>query len=370
MSNAPLRVATGLAKGQQASPTLAAQAVQMAMQKADISQPCSVLLYLTTEFATNPQPAIKAAASIASTTQIMGCSASGIFTEDEWVLDGAAAAAMVFSHDVLTHHASNRLESEYLLTLAAPSALNATWLDSGKPRFGGVSGDATGRGPFSVWHDGKGVTQGYCELAIQHGRIAVGASHGLKQLASPRKVTASLGFDLVSIANVDALNSLMSACQAAEIPHDNIPYHLLMVAYASSAKALNAGEYRLASIVMSNEDHHTITLSQTIPTGSWICWTMRDTQAAQQDIRHTAQTLSTALGQAPDFGLLFSCLGRGPYFYDGDDLDLTTLKAQFPRMPIIGFYGNGEIAPMMGGNTLLAYSAVLGLFSSTALSNA
>jgi small ligand-binding sensory domain FIST len=65
----------------------------------------------------------------------------------------------------------------------------------------------------------------------------------------------------------------------------------------------------------------------------------------------------------PEFALLFSCLGRGPYFYNGFDQDLALIKTLFPNLPIIGFYGNGEIAPINGINELLQYSAVLGLFT-------
>jgi small ligand-binding sensory domain FIST len=32
-------------------------------------------------------------------------------------------------------------------------------------------------------------------------------------------------------------------------------------------------------------------------------------------------------------------------------------------MPLIGFYGNGEIGPLDGTNQLLQYAAVLGLFA-------
>ena len=60
--------------------------------------------------------------------------------------------------------------------------------------------------------------------------------------------------------------------------------------------------------------------------------------------------------------LLFSCISRGTYFYGGMGRDLELLRKQFPQMPLIGFYGNGEIAPMNGVNELLQYSAVLGLF--------
>ena len=61
--------------------------------------------------------------------------------------------------------------------------------------------------------------------------------------------------------------------------------------------------------------------------------------------------------------MLFSCLGRGPSFYDGSDQDLELLKTLHPQLPIIGFYGNGEIAPISGKNEMLQYSAVLALFA-------
>ena len=73
--------------------------------------------------------------------------------------------------------------------------------------------------------------------------------------------------------------------------------------------------------------------------------------------------LKQQLGAEPEFALLFSCLGRGPYFYNGGDQDLALLKTLFPKLPIIGFYGNGEIAPIQGKNEMLQYSAVLALFT-------
>ena len=95
-----MRVATSLVLGNKASPTLVAEAVSIAMLKADITVASSVLLLLTSEFADDPQPAITAAAKAANCTQIFGCSATGIFTEEDWVLDSPAAAVMVFGGDV------------------------------------------------------------------------------------------------------------------------------------------------------------------------------------------------------------------------------------------------------------------------------
>ncbi len=359
-----MKVATGLAIGKLAKPELAAQAVEAAMEKANIHAPSSVLLFLTSEFAADPQSAIKAAAKAASCTQIIGCSATGIFTEEDWVIDSPAAAAMVFSDMHFSHPKANDAHENVLLTLAAPNAINTTWLNAAGPRFGGVSGDATGHGPFSVWQNGKGTTQGYCEVTL-NAAGAVEASHGLKIISAPRRITQCRDNDLLSVANLPAFSSLASACQKLAISADDLPYHQLMAVYASKASQLERGEYNLASIIIANDDNQSVTLTKSLQVGDWLSWAIRDIDAAQVDIVKTASQLRRQLDSEPEFALLFSCLGRGPYFYNGVDQDLALLKTLFPNLPIIGFYGNGEIAPVNGVNELLQYSAVLGLFTAS-----
>ena len=373
-----MKVATGLAIGKSALPELAAQAVEMAMEKAEITQPSSVLLFLTSEFAADPQSAIKAAAKAASCTQIIGCSATGIFTEEDWVIDSPAVAAMVFSALNFSHPMPEATNSNFLLTLTAPNAINTTWLNSAGvnstgsnqaglnnkyARFGGVSGDAIGHGPFSVWQNGKGTTQGYCEVMLNSTTMAVAASHGLKIISSPRKITAMKGHDLLKLANQPALATLSSAWKKHAKTTDTPPYHQLMAVYANKASALERGEYSLASIIIENVDEASVTLTKSLQVGEWLSWAIRDVDAAQVDIVKTAGELRQQLGIEPEFAMLFSCLGRGPYFYNGQDQDLALLKTLFPKLPIIGFYGNGEIAPINGTNELLQYSAVLGLFA-------
>lgn len=359
-----MKVATGLAIGNKALPELAAQAVLSAIEKAALDLPACVLLFLTSEFAAEPQSAIKAAAKAASCTQIIGCSATGIFTEEDWVIDSPAAAAMVFSENVWSKVKDlSALNSQAnLLTLAAPNAINTSWLHADAQRFGGVSGDAIGHGAFSVWENAKGNTQGLCELQLNGLDCAVGATHGLKLLSSPRRITASNQYDILNIAHVSALSTLQSSWDKHVQDGAPIKYHQLMAAHASHASHIERGDYALANIIAGDESSHAVTLSQTLQVGDWLSWAVRDTDAAQLDLVKTATALKQQLAVKPAFSLLFSNLGRGPYFYDGIDQDLALIKTLFPRLPVIGFYGNGEIAPINGQNTLLQYSAVLGLF--------
>lgn len=359
-----MKVATSIVLGKQASADLAASAVTNAMQKADIRVASSVLLLLTTEFASNPQDAIKAAARAANCLQVMGCSATGIFTEEDWVLDAPAAAAMVFGDGVTLELPKNNISNQPLLTLSAPNAINSTWLNNRHQRYGGVSGDAIGQGPFSVWQNAKGEVSGYVEAFFSGVNIATGTSHGLQLLTQPQQIHETRQFDLVKLNQLAPLHGLQKAWKAHSKTDAAVPLHLIVALYADSAEEIAKGNFQQTTIISSDEETGSITLAQPLKTDQYLGWSLRATATAEADINLLASQLSQQLGSRPDFALLFSCLGRGPYFYNGIDRDLKVITKSFPNMPVLGFYGNGEIAYINGDNRLLPYSAVLSLFSS------
>ena len=96
---------------------------------------------------------------------------------------------------------------------------------------------------------------------------------------------------------------------------------------------------------------------------SWRDDTLHDRIIGQvQEHNHTIEHTALSLRKQPDFALLFPCMGRGPHFYGNRDRDLEALVKRFPKLPVIGMYGNGELGPLDGANHLYQYSAVLGLF--------
>jgi small ligand-binding sensory domain FIST len=359
-----MKVATGLATSHTASEELASEAVSAAMEKAGITIASSVLLFLTPEFAREPQAALRAVARAANCTQITGCSAAGIFTEEDWVLDTPAAAAMVFSDGVSLESVYQAQEENLLLTLAAPNAIHTEWLDKPGQRFGGVSGDATGQGPFCVWQGGRVAQLGRCEMTLRGAHGVVGVSQGVRSLSpQPFEITQANGFEVHNLAGQAALNALMRDLPL-ELRDEKLPLHLLMagITYGDPATAIAEGRFRTSPIIAVDPQQGSVTLSVRPVAGEHLFWAMRQPLAAERDMRLTAESLQHALQGAPDFGLCFPCMGRGPYFYGGVDLDLQILQKRFPGMPVIGFYGNGEFAPFNGSNQLFQYAAVLGLF--------
>ncbi|MEK9940295.1 MAG: FIST C-terminal domain-containing protein, partial [Methylotenera sp.] len=117
------------------------------------------------------------------------------------------------------------------------------------------------------------------------------------------------------------------------------------------------------NIIACDEESQSITLAHPLKPGQFLSWYLRDSKISESDMMLMSSSMAEALHESPKFGLMFSCLGRGPYFYNGMDRDLEIVKQTFPRMPLLGFYGNGEIASINGQNQLLPYSAVLSLFT-------
>lgn len=360
-----MKIATGLAAGHIASPDLAKQAVAQAMEKAGLGIATSVLLFLTPEFARDPQPSLLAASRASNCTHIVGCSAVGIFTEEDWVLDSPAAAAMVLGDGIslLPLHAPQA--NDLILSLAAPNAINTNWLSEPGIRYGGVSGDATGQGPFKVWCGGKEAANGRCETLINGASGVIGISQGIRALTRVQEVTEVSGYDVQALANQPALNTLIRELPLEVREMDKIPLHLIMagITFGEPSTAIAEGRYHLTPIISTNSDDRSITLSRRIDTGENLFWAFRQPLSAERDMRMTIDRLQEQLTSPPDFGLLFPCMGRGPYFYGGVDRDLELTKQRFPGMPLIGFYGNGEIGPLNNSNHLFQYTAILGLFS-------
>lgn len=364
-----MTIATTLVRGLRVHEDLAQQAVAGAMTRAQITHANSVLLFLTPEFARAPQSALRAASKAANCTQVIGCSAAGIFTEDDWVLDAPAAAAMVFGGEVALAPLHEPSADTLIFSLAAPNAINNAWIKAPGQRFGGVSGDATGQGPFKVWCGAKVSPHGRCETVIQGAHGLIDVSQGIRALSAPLEITQVSGYDVVALSAQPALNLLARELPLEVREQQQLPLHLLLagIIFGEPDHAITEGRYRLSPIISTNADDRSVTLSSRLMPGDRLFWALRQPLAAERDMRRTLERMDqTRMAQdgpgAPDFGLFFPCMGRGPYFYGGVDRDLDLVTGRYPGMPLIGFYGNGEIGPLDQENEIFQYSAVLGLF--------
>lgn len=356
-----MKVATGLAKGIVATPDLAAEAVRTAMDRAGIAIARGILLFLSADFASHPQPAITAASRAGNCLQVAGCTSAGLFTEEEWLLDVPAAAAMVFGDGLMLR--PPRPEDDWRLALAAPNAVDTRWLDLPGRRFGAVSGDASGQGPYTVWSGARLAAGRRCEVVFEGGHFRVGVSRGIQPLTEPRPVDRLAGHDIQAVGGEAALDGLARSLPLAADDSRQFPLHLVMagVTYGAPDEAIAEGRYHLLPILSTNTADRSVTVSGRVRAGDRLFWAIRQPLAAERDMGRMLDRLLNDRPHAPAFALGFHCLGRGPYFYGGVDRDLETITRRLPGLPVLGFYGNGEFAHLDDGNRLLQYASVLAL---------
>lgn len=88
-----MSAATALTKAR--SPHLSWPRTRYALLWTRRASPIRGPYYFSADFVKDLLPALKAAARAANCLQIAGCTASGLFTADDWVLITPAATAMV-----------------------------------------------------------------------------------------------------------------------------------------------------------------------------------------------------------------------------------------------------------------------------------
>lgn len=343
-----MTLATALVTGNDPEPQIAEAAVAEALEKSGLAHATGVLLFLTPEFARHAQAIVTAAARRAQCLQVAGGIASGVFTEAGWALDRPAAAALVLGGKLSLGYPETPRQP--IVSYAGGTAPEI-WSLSGR-RFGGVFGSTFAvlgaDANAVVWQQARLAGDGGCSVQLHGARVDIGISRGWLRLGETQAVERSQGYEVLQVAGQTALRNLTDALPDAFRADPGRHLHQIVALLAESAATGNDFAYRQAAIISLNADG-TLTLTERIDPGRRLAWAIRLPETAEADMRHTIEALSQrqqVCGRPPSAALMFSCIGRGPFFYGGEDRDLKALTERFPGLPVIGVYGTGQIAPL------------------------
>lgn len=367
-----MSVATALAVGNEAEPLLAEEAFRRALARTGNSQANGVLLFLSADFSRHAQRALTAVARAARCMPVAGGVAAGVFTERSWALDRPAAAAMVFAGGLALGppDAGERVAPGAILSYAGGTP-PAEW---GAPpsRFGGSFAGRDGRVDPLAWQQAR--LAAHCSVRLLGVKVDSDASRGWQLLGEPCPVGECRAYDVLTVAGHPALDHLRHALPVTH--RDLETRHLAAVCAVvfddrgtcGTARpdvwrtAFAAGAGRSIAVIAANADR-SLTLAERLSPGQKLVWALRSPQAAADDMRRCVDRLAVA-APMPMGAVVFSCIGRGPYFYDGEDRDVAILQNRFPGLPLIGVYGTGQIAAApAGGNRSLQNAVVTALLS-------
>lgn len=360
-----MSVASALASGNEPVPELAVEALRMALDEADECQAHGVLLFLSAEFSRRAQQCVTAVARAARCTQVFGGVAAGVFTGSGWVVDRPAAAVMVLGGEFSVGNPESDPDDAAIFGYAGGTFPHG-WAGQGRRRLGGCFAGRAGPAEFLAWQQSR-----LCSEAawVVHGAsVDFAVSTGWRFLAEARAIDSSCHHELFRVGGESALDSLAAArrasCATAAQPSlAEITTSLCAVLIDAACDSLPlagaplAGTQRSVAI-LGGDGKGSLTLSERPLPGQRVAWAIRSPGVAAADMRQSVARLA-AEAVDPLAAVVFSCVGRGPFFYAGDDRDLDCLRQQFPRLPLIGTYGTGQIVPVAGGGGRLLQNAVL-----------
>ena len=339
-------VATALVDASEASPAVAEQAVREALARGGIDRAHGVLLFTTPDFRKIAGQVLRASSKAASCLQISGGTVAGLANERRWVFDRPAVAAMVFGEGFGTSQANaeDDTDCEFQLAVAGTPSFPPDWSAAtpgqSAPRIGSLYSDPMLDAPLPVWANGRIVPESHAHLRIAAPHARVACSAGIRLLGGVRRIDACSGFDLQSIDGHPAADTLRRDLPADLHTEQHgghsappLPLHLLNLAVIADDAQANRPPRLLP--LMSVNAEGSVTIGDRLRPGEHVQWAIRQAMHSEADMRRTVSHLLTA-GPVPAFGFYASCIGRGPYFYGGEERDWQVLRELLPTVPFLG----------------------------------
>lgn len=371
----------------------AEEATRIAMGNAGIAKADIAIVFATINYQTEYKQLYQAVHDFSSCDELIGCSGMSVLTsggefEDEpafvvMVLRSEQISAVSFSAEgteteigqQILQNVQSQLQDNSLLiifpdirTVEPAELVNQIGSDGTTlPVVGAaVSGDATGA---QMYHwKGTQATEGGVTGFLLTGkfRAQIGVAQGCQPIGEPREVTKSEGRVIFELDGEPALENFKNVLKL--LTQDDIRRSggtiFMGIAMDDTNRNPTRGDFLIRNLVGINEEHAAIAISEEVKDGQLVQFHLRNPRAAAEEIRTIiAQLAEKTEKHPPDFGLYFNCLGRGKGLYGTAHHDISVIQEQFPGLPVIGFFGNSEFAPIGGQNFAHAYTGVFVLCS-------
>lgn len=373
----------------------ALEASKRALAAADVARADLVFLFATTEHARRYQEVLDVIAETTGAPTVAGCSGSGVLTQDREIEAGPGLAVLAIAGEEVRAEAGllpeagsgdlgkalgqlarwrkdNEQRAAPTIVLfpdlrgVEPSAF-FTGLEASAGFLPVVGGAPSGRSGRCFQFGGGKVAEGRAVTTIVEAPAAVevAVAQGCRPIGRAAVITRCEGQSIEKLAGRPALELLAEALEGAGIEQIEAQETPVFAGIAIDPRKhpLARGDFLVRPIVGVDETAGSVAVGEVVRVGQTVVFQLRDSGAATADLEATLGDLAARLGQRKArFALYFNCVGRGAALYGRKDHDVEAIRRRFPGLPVAGFFGNGELAPIGGRNFLHTYTGVLVAF--------
>jgi len=193
----------------------------------------------------------------------------------------------------------------------------------------------------------------------------IGVAQGCTPIGAPYVITRAESNVIERIGNRPALEILEEAIHALPDAEARIPHAGLFAGLAiDPAKSpLERGDFLVRNLVGADRSSGALAVAERVRVGQTVQFQIRDAEASRWDLRAMLDEVAAQLGdRRPAFGCYFNCAGRGRGLFGVPDHDVTLIRERLGEFPLVGFFGNGEFAPIGRRNFFHNYTGALVVF--------
>jgi small ligand-binding sensory domain FIST len=195
--------------------------------------------------------------------------------------------------------------------------------------------------------------------------IATVVSQGCRPVGGRFLITRAEGnviFELGGRPAFACLQDMYAALSTSEQELARRGLHLGLTINEAQSQ-FERGDFLVRGLVGADQQEGSLAVGDLVHEGQTVQFHIRDRESASEDL-NTLLTAHTQAGQMapPEAALLFSCNGRGRRLFGRAHHDATMVRARLGKIPVAGFFAQGEIGPVGGTNFLHGFTASLAIF--------
>lgn len=233
----------------------------------------------------------------------------------------------------MLHALSRRLESGFMVGGISSSRRGTPQLAAGV-ESGGLSG--------VVFSDDVVVA-----TRLTQGCAAVGPRHTITR--AYRNVVITLD----DRPALEVLREDAATCYNGRL--ENVAQHVFA---GLPVRGADTDDYLVRHIIGIDARQQFVAVAENLQQGDRLFFCTRDRASASDDLERMLRSIKSGLYHAPRGALYYTCLGRGPNLFEQDSEELRIIRDHLGEVPLVGFFGNGEISH----DRLYGYTGVLTLF--------
>jgi small ligand-binding sensory domain FIST len=378
----------------------AREAASQAMERGELTTADWVLVFCTFPHRSSYKDILKSVCEITQTTNLAGCSAIGMLTNFGEVEGSPGVAVLAVSSDdihadsFLIHNTedggmkagieigersmrmtSNKGENRLLMLLPDPFYIHPELLSRGiESRIGNipiVGASASEHPAMSETYEfcGDTVATGAISGLMIHGSFThkIGITQGCQPVGMPCIITKAANNMIYELDGQPAFEVLKKQVPLRILESGRELMHLLFIGLPTDPylTEIAGGEYLVRNLMGIIPETGIISVAANVKEGQIMTFAVRHPIMAREDLKQMIERLASS--KEPDkpfkFGLYFNCCARGSSLYGYQGIDTAYINHILGDTPIIGFFGNSELAPLKGTNYLFTYTGALVLIS-------